>query len=578
MAITVRLNEVSFSGGEVVSIADPSVIVIVGPNNSGKSVALREIQDHLSTGPRPPYMPYRVIVGVDFTREGETADLEAWLEEHSQAMTERSNGMRFYSAPGARLSRADAEAQWNAHSQVPALGPSLAPFFILQASTDQRLTLVQQGAHWNPLSEAPSQPLQILFADPSREDALSGLSVEAFGAPLHLSRFPGGPIDLHVGTPTSGVSATTINPEYVDEVAQMPTVQAQGDGMRSFIGIMLALTAAPYRLVLIDEPEAFLHPPQARLLGRRLGVEARHTQVVTATHSVDFLIGLLTSGVTNTTVVRLTRDGDVNHVAVLEPDLIRRIWNDPLLSASNILDGLFHRGVVLCEADSDARYYGSVLEAARGDASHELFFTHCNGKTRMPMVTRALRALNVPVVAIADLDLLREKAGARDLVEALGGDWSDYERDWTVLNAAVTSKSVAPAVSDVREAVDTALEAAAAEGVKLTRSTSEQIRKATKVEDGWSIVKNDGVAAFPRGDASTAGETLLARLRELGLFLVPVGELEGWHPTVSGHGPDWLGSVIEERRHQESGAHRDFVEDAATWFDNAAVGTETPSD
>jgi predicted ATPase len=134
----------------------------------------------------------------------------------------------------------------------------------------------------------------------------------------------------------------------MQDLQRLPLVQHQGDGIRSFIGIMLTLVAASYPIVLIDEPEAFLHPPQARLLGRKLAAEARdRAQVIIATHSIDVLLGLLDADDASVTIARLTRQGDVNPVAVLSPDQLRELWRDPLLRYSNVLDGLFHRGVVL---------------------------------------------------------------------------------------------------------------------------------------------------------------------------------------------------------------------------------------
>jgi hypothetical protein len=40
------------------------------------------------------------------------------------------------------------------------------------------------------------------------------------------------------------------------------------DGVQAYTGIMCAMCAGDYKLTLIDEPEAFLHPPLARRLGR----------------------------------------------------------------------------------------------------------------------------------------------------------------------------------------------------------------------------------------------------------------------------------------------------------------------
>jgi predicted ATPase len=45
---------------------------------------------------------------------------------------------------------------------------------------------------------------------------------------------------------------------------------AASDGVQAFVGIVCAVLWGDYRAILIDEPEAFLHPPLARKLGRQL--------------------------------------------------------------------------------------------------------------------------------------------------------------------------------------------------------------------------------------------------------------------------------------------------------------------
>src|SRR3954452_10968168 len=44
-------------------------------------------------------------------------------------------------------------------------------------------------------------------------------------------------------------------------------LEKEGDGMRSFVGILLHVLLSNDMISLVDAPEAFLHPPQARLIG-----------------------------------------------------------------------------------------------------------------------------------------------------------------------------------------------------------------------------------------------------------------------------------------------------------------------
>jgi hypothetical protein len=51
---------------------------------------------------------------------------------------------------------------------------------------------------------------------------------------------------------------------------------------------------------------------------------------------------------------------------------------------------------------------------------------------------------------------------------------------------------------------------------------------------------------------STRLERLLAALREIGLFVVEVSELEQFVPTVGGHGPSWVNEVHERGLHADA--------------------------
>lgn len=69
--------------------------------------------------------------------------------------------------------------------------------------------------------------------------------------------------------------------------------------------------------------------------------------------------------------------------------------------------------------------------------AHDLLFTHTGGKDRLPTAVTALRAINVDVQVIADFDVLAREALIKQLVEGLGGAWSEIECDWKVVNQAV---------------------------------------------------------------------------------------------------------------------------------------------
>jgi hypothetical protein len=404
-----------------------------------------------------------------------------------------------YQRPNANQAWSALRNEWES---APEVFPQAAPYFVFYASAEQRLGLVGEAGAYDPMTDAPGQPLQVLFANPEIEESISNTCFEAFGVRLTLARVWGSNLRLHLGETDEPVTMPA-EAAYIDALREMPLLQEQGDGMRSFMGLMLALVTAQFPIIVVDEPEAFLHPPQARLLGRKLATDTpKGTQVFVATHDSEILQGLLAPRDASVTVVRLVRDGAVNRASVLRPQELREIWKDPLLRYSNVLDGLFHRGVVVSESDADSRYYSAVLDSKRernAEPPHDLLFTQSGGKDRLPVVISALRALEIPVAAVADFDILREERLLERIVDALGGEWTRFKGSWRVVSGAAEQLGSAPLLTTVRSGLKGLLEKEP--GPNLSRDAAEAIRSMTKLDDSWSRLKNGGLSMIPQGDA-----------------------------------------------------------------------------
>jgi len=555
----IRLERISFSGSrDSVDVSASDVVVLVGANNVGKSRALREIQRLLVMD-----QPTVVVADVVFRRIGTADDLEAWLRAcfGTRPGTASPDTMfmagRQSSGQQSMVSAAIERNRWLDNNTLS----DLAYFLTLLADAETRLQLANSTESVDALSDQAIEPLQRLVIDHEAERRLSASVERAFGVPVVVSRAGGTQVHLMLGG--TEAEARLDSPEYLQQLRALPLVAEQGDGMRSFIGLILTLTATPYPLVLIDEPEAFLHPPQAREIGRQLG-EAGSGQRIVATHSADVLLGILDRAPT-ATVIRLRRRDDENVPAVLGHVDVRDLWKDPTLRYSNLLEGLFHPGVIICEADGDARLYSAALDAEHelsGGPASDLLFTHCGGKGRLPRAIRALRALDVPVVAIADVDALREHQLLSEIVEALGGSWSDLRTDWATVAAAMEAQPAhAPIIHDVREAI--ALVLGEDDAARLSERQTRKIRELTKSTDEWRTLKTAGLAGLPRGHAAEAGARLVKQLESLGLLIVPVGELESWGPTLGGHGAGFVAAALDAKLHETSDALRSFAVQAA---------------
>lgn len=538
----VAINQLTFSDGTEVVIAPNDIVLVVGPNNAGKSAALRAIRDKLQNASHKS----PVLQNVLLHRTGTLADFNAWLSGWTVLQTESSPDNPIHQALGHALHHSQAQSEWQRGDNV--LG-GLARWFCHLLSADERLQICNPPGNIALARDNPSHPIHFLLRDDKLELRLSAKFRKAFGVDLVVHRNAGSQVPVHIGDRPSLLNGEDrVSISYIERLEKLPTLHTQGDGMRSFAGVLLATSVGRESIILIDEPEAFLHPPQARLLGTTLVQDRnRERQLFIATHSTDILRGVLDTESPDVRVIRIRRNGATNTVRLLSNERIKELWGDPLLRYSNILDGLFHEAVVVCEADADCRFYAAVLDAVLASRSDDakrpdLMFTHCGGKARLPIVIRALREVDVPVRAVADFDVLSEEQPLKAIVEALGINWSVVEADWRTVKTAVDMKKPDLSTSEVKSEIDKVLS-------RITLPTfpsksKAEIQTILKHSSAWAHAKLLGKAFVPSGDPTKTCERLLLTLREGGLHIVEVGELEGYVRSEGGHGPKWVNAVL----------------------------------
>lgn len=553
--VAVRISEITISDGDVITIPVEGVVLLVGPNNAGKSQTLKDLLGMARQGHN--YQP-RAVVHAGWVKSSEQ-DMTAWFTANLPNVVK--DGATLVRVDGwGDVGAHDVAGQWNS----PTLG-LLTPVFVLHADGNSRLTAGNSQESLDFSVQLPTHPVHRAYQDPNLERQLDEVSRAAFGVGVVVDRYAGSVISLRLGSAPSFEhinGAPTL--AYLERLKTLTRLEEQGDGVRSYLGLLLHMLAGTQQIMLVDEPEAFLHPPQARLLGRVLADRAKSQQAFIATHSADVVRGALESR-SPVTIIRMTRVGDVNHASVLDHHALTKLWSDPLLRYSNLLDGLFHDAVILCEGDADCRYYAAVLDANLAAPSVDILsrepnflFSHSGGKGRMSSVVSALRSVSVPVVVVADFDVLRDHADVERIVTSLGGNFEDVRDDLRLVGAALTSDVKPLRKETLKDAFLGAI--AAIDGPVVSAKQAERLRAIARVENGWDRAKRSGLGAVPQGQPTEVCERLLAQLEVIGLLVVPVGELERFAPAVPGHGPGWVTEVLARGLHDNPGQPAlDFV-------------------
>jgi predicted ATP-dependent endonuclease of OLD family len=351
MELSFYINQINFKDGTQLSLNKNAIVVFVGPNNSGKSRTLKELQGATNGQSTGNY----IINDIEITASG----TEEQLQEKLKSRLRGSSYMYLDRGVNSGMDRNSLMNYWKTQVEKPQKNASaFSSFFVKFLDTTARLGMISPAGNIDTYTDLKTHPIQELKADSAKELIFSEYFKKAFGDEVIVNHAAGANIPLHVGKrPEATLENDRVSSTYQHLLRQQPFLHEQGDGMKSFAGIFLSLFADDYKINLVDEPEAFLHPPQATLLGQMTATKlAQDKQVFIATHSEHLLKGLLDSAADRVIIIRLERKGSIAKTKVLENQDIKKIWEDSLLRHSNILDGLFHKAVVLVESDSDCLF------------------------------------------------------------------------------------------------------------------------------------------------------------------------------------------------------------------------------
>ncbi len=147
-------------------------------------------------------------------------------------------------------------------------------------------------------------------------------------------------------------------------------------------------------MFLLDEPSAHVYPPQQSCAADLIGnCTDRGSQVFIATHSRDLLLSLCEKHSGKLQVIRLKRNGNETSAHSLSGSELEKLWSNTFIRFSPLLDGLFYKQVVLCEADADCRFYKLIASTLSLPEFQSTMFMPTFTKSRMKDLVEPLQVL-----------------------------------------------------------------------------------------------------------------------------------------------------------------------------------------
>jgi hypothetical protein len=511
---TLKFGRAPGESGTRISAAP--ITVFVGPNNSGKSKVLSEVQSFCQTGSADAN--FNLLEGLSFDGLSE-ADARTALG-HIIVPSHPGEPQRVGSVfVGSRHGRYQVpEMDLIRFIQTPTSNIQLFCTWFLRHKTilldgSSRIGLTADQPAGD-LQAPPQTSFQELFRNDAKRHEARRIIYDAFGTyfvidPTNLGQLR---IRLSERAPRNDMEERGIHDESVQFHAAAQHIQLASDGVKAFTGIITEVLAGDPRVLLIDEPEAFLHPSLASKLGLELSRAALSSdkRVFVSTHSPTFVMGCIQSGAP-VNIVRLTYRGGVATARVLPSEDLLKLMRHPLLRSTGVLSGLFYEFVIVSESDADRAFYQEVnerlLQFRPSWGIPNCLFINAQNKQTVQTLIGPLRQLGIPAAAVVDVDILKEG----------GTPWTNILQSSNI--PTIQHQSLASIRSALKQAMDVS---------------------------GKDMKRDGGVAILPTGDAE-ACENLFSQLADYGVFVVPGGELESWLAElgVQGHGPTWLIRMFE---------------------------------
>lgn len=552
--MSIKLSKIQFAGSrdsklEGLSIEPGNITLLVGPNNSGKSQALREIESYCCEN----VTPSKVIKNIQLHYPESAAEINTLLNQYKIEPENNELNPSEYCIMQHGISTSPKkhtivqERLENAinTTNMNYLCNYVISYFTIRLDGKSRF-LLTEPRETGDLQRQPENHLMALFLNTAARNQVSKFTEDAFGLyfvidPTEMKRLR---IRMSETRPTSSQQEQGLDENARRFHNAASEISMLGDGIQAFVGLLSAVASLDHKIILIDEPEAFLHPPLARRLGANLAKIAaeRNAHLIVATHSADFVMGCIES-TDKVEIVRLTYENKIASSRKIEPLNLKSILNTALLRSSGVIRSLFHRAVIVCEGDSDRAFYDEInrrlISVGRG--IQDALFINAPNLQAVDKIVKPLRELGIPAVALVDLDFLNSK----------GDEWSK------LIHACQINELTEQEILEERKYF--------AKLFSTAQKSQEKI-----------LIKNGGVNNL-KGEDVNRLLSFLEKLAKDGLFLVPIGELESWlsHFKVSGHGPAWLINMFELIGNQDeasnflSPSENDiwkFLDDISAWI------------
>ena len=313
---------------------------------------------------------------------------------------------------------------------------SFGSMFVNYCATEDRL-LLAAGSQYHGLDDNHSNTLSWLISQPQIIRELNSHLKNAFHKQIKLDLYTNsGKVTVKVLNTTEPLNnnATT---QSQSEAFQLADLYDEGDGIKSFFAVAAAIVSNQKPVILIDEPESHLHPPQAYKLGKLIAQQAEasvQTQVFVATHSIQILRGMLDqiSKPEDISILNIVKNRDTTQYKATDKQTFDKAATRSFIRDGKFYEGLFSSNAVFVESESDSLVYNSLL--TKVDPEKEFMFVSTHGKDQLPFIANFYRTLGAQPKFIVDFDIFNTVSKFTELGASMGMTKTEVEQARKIAN------------------------------------------------------------------------------------------------------------------------------------------------
>ena len=438
-------------GEPEITIPIDNIVVLIGPNNSGKSSILEAYEAFASTGSPLTIKSFHneeskkpiVITGTfnELTKEDKKILGEKWI--YDDPAYSRSIKVKWqWTAPDQKASKFswdNDEQEWVAGGMGgwDTLITNRTPFPLRVKPTDdpenteKQIIEILTAAAKAALKKDSNKAMAVLnelqkLADEFAEVAQKELNDVCSNITKRLSCiFPDHEVNLQqsVGDFSADKIISTGSHIRIKEPGKDSVpLSHQGAGLRrtflwSALGTLAeagrakqgrkVIDAERQRMLLIEEPESFLHPPLIRSARDALYelAEVAEWQILTCTHSPIFI----DVSKPHTTILRVEKktlgnprvfSSDKAHFSDDDREQLRMVRS----CHPTVAEFFFADQVILVEGETEQAVFSIILSTETSPDGSWSHVVNCMGKANIPLFIKILNQFGTPYIAIHDSD------------------------------------------------------------------------------------------------------------------------------------------------------------------------------